>query len=116
MRRIKNFEKFLLESKVKLDKELREYSLTHKTEALFQVKSHDFFKEFSVKPYNSESLKALPSVQKSLEKAMLTSAKNIECFKDKDEVAGEIFDITRRMKEQHWTFQEAVKAAGKREG
>ena len=72
MRRIKNFEKFLLESKVKLDKELREYSLTHKTEALFQVKSRDFFKEFSVKPYNSESLKALPSAQKSLEKAIET--------------------------------------------
>lgn len=57
---------------VKLDKELREYTLEQKSDALFYVKSDTFQKQFSVTPYNSESLKILPDVQDSLEKAIET--------------------------------------------
>ena len=55
---------------VKLDKQLREFELTHKSDALFSVKSADFQKEFFVKPYNSESLKVLPEIEEKLEKAI----------------------------------------------
>jgi hypothetical protein len=55
---------------VKLDKALREYTLEQRTEALFLVKSSSFQKEFSVTPYNNESIKILPSIQDSLEEAI----------------------------------------------
>jgi hypothetical protein len=70
---LKTFEQFLSESEqVKLDKDLREYVLTHKSDSLFQVKSKDFFREFSVVPFGSEITKALPEVHKNLEKAIET--------------------------------------------
>lgn len=69
--KLKNFYDFLNEEeKVKLDKGLREYHLTHLSDALFSVKSDDFQKEFSVKPYNSESLNVLPEIQEFLEKSI----------------------------------------------
>ena len=68
----KNYHQFLSESNVKLDKELREYALEQKSDALFSVKSASFQKEFQVTPYNSESLKLLPDIQDSLEKAVET--------------------------------------------
>lgn len=55
---------------IKLDKQLREFELTHKSDALFSVKSTDFQKEFFVTPYNSESLKLLPEIEEKLEKAI----------------------------------------------
>ena len=55
---------------IKLDKQLREFELTHKSDALFSVKSTDFQKEFFVTPYNSESLKVLPEIEEKLEKAI----------------------------------------------
>lgn len=67
------FEKYLLESEnVKLDKDLREYTLTHKSDSFFLIKSKDFFREFSVTPYSGEIIKVLPDVQKKLEKAIET--------------------------------------------
>lgn len=69
---ISNFHQFLSESNVKLDKELREYALEQKSDALFSVKSESFQKEFQVTPYNSESLKLLPDIQDSLENSIET--------------------------------------------
>jgi hypothetical protein len=67
------FEKYLLESEnVKLDKDLREYTLTHKSDSFFVIKAKDFFREFSVTPYSGEITKVLPDVQKKLEKAIET--------------------------------------------
>jgi hypothetical protein len=69
--KFKSFYDFLNESEnVKLDKDLREYALSHLSDSLFSVKSKDFQKEFSVKPYNSESMKVLPEIQKSLDEAI----------------------------------------------
>lgn len=77
MKYISNYETYLLEAdSVELKKKLREYELVHKSDCFFQVKSDDFFKEFSVKPYSSEALKMLPNVQKSLEKSIETSDVN----------------------------------------
>ena len=67
------FEKYLLESEnVKLDKDLREYTLTHKSDSFFAIKAKDFFREFSVTPYSGEITKVLPDVQRKLDKAIET--------------------------------------------
>lgn len=68
---MKTFDEFIIENEnVKLDSDLHEYELMHKSDDMFQVKSGDFFKEFSIKPYNTESIKVLPGIQSILEKAI----------------------------------------------
>lgn len=66
-----NFHDFINESEdVKLDKELREYTLTHVKEAIFQLRSDSFYKEFSVEPYKKETLDKLKSVHELLTSAI----------------------------------------------
>jgi hypothetical protein len=67
------YQEFLSESeKVKLEKDLREYSLLHMRESIFQLKSDDFYREFNVLPYKSEEVEklklAFSKLTKSLEK------------------------------------------------
>jgi hypothetical protein len=66
-----SFQDFLgEEEKVKLDKDLREYTLTHMKNDRFQLKSDNFFKEFSVLPYKSEIQESLRKAHSKLEKAI----------------------------------------------
>lgn len=51
---------------VKLQKELREYTLTHMGNDRFQLKSEDFYKEFSILPYKKELIDPLKDVYGSL--------------------------------------------------
>lgn len=86
------FEQFLKETEnVKVEKELREFTLTHKNGAQFQLKSKDFFKEFSVEPYKNETLDKLKEIfnrlvdaleQENVDKiyALITSAENLDYF------------------------------------
>jgi len=61
-----NFSEFLRESE-KVDlKKLREYTLTHMSSDRFQLKSDDFFKEFTVLPYKSEILDDLKELHSKL--------------------------------------------------
>jgi hypothetical protein len=58
---------FLLEKEnVKLQKELREYTLTHMGADRFQLKSEDFYKDFSVLPYKKELVEPLKEIYGSL--------------------------------------------------
>lgn len=69
--KLHSFDKFLLEAEtVKLDKDLREYVLTHVNDALFKLKSSDYYKEFSVTPYKKETLDSLKNAQSYLEKSI----------------------------------------------
>jgi hypothetical protein len=65
------FEKFLKSlyesEEVKLDRELAEYTLAHFSDALFNLEGPNLKKDFSVKPYNNESLDDLLKVRKKLE-------------------------------------------------
>ena len=66
-----SYKEFLNETEtVKLDKELREYVLTHVKDDRFQLKSKDYYKEFSVLPYKSEILNKLHVIQDELAKAV----------------------------------------------
>jgi hypothetical protein len=66
-----NFHDFVNESEdVKLDKELREYTLTHVREALFQLRSENYYKEFSVEPYKKETIGKLKDVHNLLTSAI----------------------------------------------
>lgn len=68
-----NFHDFVNESEdVKLDKELREYTLTHVKDALFQLRSDNFYKEFSVEPYKKETIGKLKDVHTLLAAAIDT--------------------------------------------
>jgi hypothetical protein len=61
------FDEFLNEEeKVKLDRELREYTLNHINDDRFQLKSDDYYKEFSVLPYKAELLDKMKSVHEQL--------------------------------------------------
>lgn len=61
---------------VKLEKPLREYILTHMNDARFQLKSDDFFREFSVTPYKQETLDKLRKLHDDLQNAVKDS--NVE--------------------------------------
>ena len=66
-----SFENFLLETEnVKLDKELREYVLTHINEDRFQLKSKNFYKEFIVTPYKKETSESLTTAYNRLVKSI----------------------------------------------
>ena len=65
-----SYENFLNEETVKIDKELREYVLTHMGEDRFQLKSKDFFKEFSVLPYQKELVIKLHNIHSDLISAL----------------------------------------------
>ena len=87
-----NFHDFVNESEdVKLDKELREYTLTHVKEAIFQLRSDSFYKEFSVEPYKKETLDKLKDVHE-----LLTSAiDNLDAGKLFDAInSAEMIDYT----------------------
>lgn len=61
------YAEFLSEKEnVKIDKELREYTLSHMSDDKFQLKSKDFYKEFSVLPYKGEVLEPLRKIQEKL--------------------------------------------------
>lgn len=60
------------EEKVKMDRELREYTLTHMKDDRFQLKSSDFFKEFSVLPYKGDLMGKFHKVHKDLADAIET--------------------------------------------
>jgi hypothetical protein len=63
---IKGYDDFFESEKVSLDKETREYSLTHLKDAIFQLRSKDLYKEFSVIPYKKETLDKLKSSYEKL--------------------------------------------------
>jgi hypothetical protein len=74
---ILSYNDFLKEEEtVKMDSELREYTLTHMKDDRFQLKSKNFFKEFSVLPYKGELVEPLKQVHGELVKAIDTS--NVE--------------------------------------
>lgn len=53
--KFKTYDVFLNESTdIKIDKELREFTLENIHDAVFQLKSGDFFKDFTVTPYKNE--------------------------------------------------------------
>ena len=71
MKYINKFNEFINEGdKVSLDRELREYTLEHMREDRFQLKSKDFFREFSVLPYKSEIMGKLQKAHSDLSKAI----------------------------------------------
>ena len=84
-----DYKEYIVEAeKVSLDKDLREYTLTHVKEDRFTLKSNDFYKEFSVLPYKKELLEKFKSlhyeISKSLEKikaedlyALIDKAENL---------------------------------------
>lgn len=58
--KFKFYNEYLTETEnVKVDKELREFNLTHKQNDMFELKSKDFLKDFSVSPYKNEVLDKL---------------------------------------------------------
>lgn len=64
---IQSFSQFIRESeKVKLEKDLREYTLTHVRSSIFQLKSQDFYREFNVLPYKSEEVEKLKRAYEKL--------------------------------------------------
>lgn len=66
-----SYRDFLNEAEnVKIDPDLREYSLTHVRESFFQLKSKDFYKEFDVLPYKNEELEKLKTALRKLEKSV----------------------------------------------
>lgn len=66
-----SYRDFLNEAEnVKIDPDLREYSLTHVRESFFQLKSKDFYKEFNVLPYKNEELEKLKTALRKLEKSV----------------------------------------------
>lgn len=69
--KFQSYSNFINESEhVKLDSELREYTLTHKSGSSFELKSKNFIKDFSVEPYKTEELDKLKTSLVSLEKAL----------------------------------------------
>jgi len=66
------FDKFFESEKVTLERNLREYVLTHQGEDRFQLKSNDLLKEFSVAPYKSETVEKLKSVHNKLVNSIQT--------------------------------------------
>ena len=71
MKYIKRFDTFLNEGeKVTIDRELKEYTLTHMSGDRFQLKSGDFFREFAVLPYKSETIGKLQKAHSNLSKAI----------------------------------------------
>ena len=68
-----NYNDFLNEEDtVKLDRELREYTLSHMKDDRFQLKSNDYFKEFSVLPYKAELLDKFKEIHEKLVNAIDT--------------------------------------------
>ena len=56
----RSYKEFINESeKIKVEKELREFTLTHLHDAIFQLRGKDFSKEFSVFPYKDETREKL---------------------------------------------------------
>lgn len=75
---IKSFEDFLGESEnVKIDKDLREYTLTHKSGSIFEVRSGDFYRQIDVAPYKSETIESLKAVHEKLSTAIETLNVNL---------------------------------------
>jgi hypothetical protein len=66
------FDKFFESEKVKLERNLREYVLTHIGEDKFQLKSEDLLKDFSVSPYKSETIEKLKTVHNKLVNSIQT--------------------------------------------
>lgn len=66
------FDKFFESEKVTLERNLREYVLTHRGEDKFQLKSNDLLKEFSVSPYKSETIEKLKSVHNKIVNSIQT--------------------------------------------
>jgi len=66
------FDKFFESEKVTLERNLREYVLTHMGEDKFQLKSDDLLKEFSVLPYKSETVEKLKSFHNKLVNSIQT--------------------------------------------
>jgi hypothetical protein len=66
------FDKFFESEKVTLERNLREYVLTHRGEDKFQLKSNDLLKEFSVSPYKSETVEKLKAVHNRLVNSIQT--------------------------------------------
>ena len=65
-----SYHDFIIESeKVSIDKDLREYVLTHVNADKFKLKGADLYKEFSVLPYKKETLEELKKIH-----TMLTDA------------------------------------------
>jgi hypothetical protein len=76
---------------VKLDKELREYTLTHVKDSMFQLRSPDYYKEFSVTPYKTEVLDKLKSAHEKL----VSSIDELDASKLFDSVSGaELLDYS----------------------
>jgi hypothetical protein len=64
---------FINESeRVKLDADLREYTLTHTNGSNFKLKSKNFIKDFSVEPFKNEDKDKLKSALHSLEHSLET--------------------------------------------
>ena len=69
----KSYSEFIYESeKVKVNKEVREYTLTHKNDAVFELKGDDFIRQFSVTPYKGETIKKLRESHDKLIRALDT--------------------------------------------
>jgi len=66
------FDKFFESEKVTLERNLREYVLTHKSDDNFQLKSNDLLKEFSVLPYKSETIEKLKTLHTKLVNSIQT--------------------------------------------
>jgi hypothetical protein len=66
------FDKFFESEKVTLERNLREYVLTHRGEDRFQLKSDDLLKDFSVSPYKSETVEKLKSIYNRLVNSIQT--------------------------------------------
>ncbi len=65
------FNEFVNESEsLKLKKSLREYSLVHLKDSMFELKGPNFFKQFTVAPYNSESISKLRELRTRLTTAL----------------------------------------------
>jgi hypothetical protein len=56
--------------RVKLDRELREYNLTHVKDSIFQLRSDDYYREFSVTPYNKKDVGKFKEIHQKLSKAL----------------------------------------------
>lgn len=64
----KTYNQFINESNpVKLDKDLHEYDLTFLDGSQFDLKSDNFYKQFSVLPYKSEDLDKLKDIHEKLQ-------------------------------------------------
>lgn len=66
------FDKFFETEKVTIERNLREYVLTHMGADRFQLKSDDLLKDFSVIPYKSETIEKLKTIHNKLVNSIQT--------------------------------------------